>query len=399
MPHRAVSMQHFPTDHHSPFKSRIAAISMVFLLALGVTAFSQSNGLQHSAVFRLIGMFLVCFAFFPILHLAFDRWMQSRISRHIALFFQHDRAYCISTNDIGVVIGANQSAQAATKAKVGCSLTDWLCPFLPDAGSVISKMRRALLAQTFVEDIILTDDGHWRLSAWKQAQSRVLWRLDRLSLQEGDVTFPSPIPAIKVSHSGSIRELNQAARDILGAHASQLFQITGPQNMMWNAVNTLETRSGARDFFVVHRTLDTGTKIFLLPPDTENIVQPESSDFEMLPVPMIKLSVDGTIVQVNSYASQLLDIEPNQNVMIQDLLEGLGRSIPDWIEDAIQGRSINHPEFLRLARRDKEVFVQVILNRIKLGHEDGLIAVLSDATELKSLEAQFVHSQKMQAIG
>ena len=165
MPHRAVSMQHFPTDHHSPFKSRIAAISMVFLLALGVTAFSQSNGLQHSAVFRLIGMFLVCFAFFPILHLAFDRWMQSRISRHIALFFQHDRAYCISTNDIGVVIGANQSAQAATKAKVGCSLTDWLCPFLPDAGSVISKMRRALLAQTFVEDIILTDDGHWRLSA------------------------------------------------------------------------------------------------------------------------------------------------------------------------------------------------------------------------------------------
>jgi len=137
----------------------------------------------------------------------------------------------------------------------------------------------------------------------------------------------------------------------------------------------------------------------LLPPDTENIVQPESSDFEMLPVPMIKLSVDGTIVQVNSYASQLLDIEPNQNVMIQDLLEGLGRSIPDWIEDAIQGRSINHPEFLRLARRDKEVFVQVILNRIKLGHEDGLIAVLSDATELKSLEAQFVHSQKMQAIG
>ena len=168
---------------------------------------------------------------------------------------------------------------------------------------------------------------------------------------------------------------------------------------MWNAVNTLETRSGARDFFVVHRTLDTGTEIFLLPPDTENIVQPESSDFEMLPVPMIKLSVDGTIVQVNSYASQLLDIEPNQNVMIQDLLEGLGRSIPDWIEDAIQGRSINHPEFLRLARRDKEVFVQVILNRIKLGHEDGLIAVLSDATELKSLEAQFVHSQKMQAIG
>jgi two-component system cell cycle sensor histidine kinase/response regulator CckA len=48
---------------------------------------------------------------------------------------------------------------------------------------------------------------------------------------------------------------------------------------------------------------------------------------------------------------------------------------------------------------DKEVFVQVTLNRITEGGEPALIAVLNDATELKSLEAQFVQSQKMQAIG
>ena len=49
------------------------------------------------------------------------------------------------------------------------------------------------------------------------------------------------------------------------------------------------------------------------------------------------------------------------------------------------------------SRRD--TFVQVTLNRPEDGDEPVLVAVLNDATELKSLEAQFVQSQKMQAIG
>ena len=66
-------------------------------------------------------------------------------------------------------------------------------------------------------------------------------------------------------------------------------------------------------------------------------------------------------------------------------MEGLGRSITDWIEDALQGRALKHPEFLRLHRRDKEVFVQVSLNKIENDPEASLIAILSDATELKTL--------------
>ena len=45
------------------------------------------------------------------------------------------------------------------------------------------------------------------------------------------------------------------------------------------------------------------------------------------------------------------------------------------------------------------MFVQVALNRVTENGEPSLIAVLTDATELKTLEAQFVQSQKMQAIG
>ena len=45
------------------------------------------------------------------------------------------------------------------------------------------------------------------------------------------------------------------------------------------------------------------------------------------------------------------------------------------------------------------MFVQVALSRVSENDKSSLIAVLSDATELKTLEAQFVQSQKMQAIG
>jgi hypothetical protein len=46
-----------------------------------------------------------------------------------------------------------------------------------------------------------------------------------------------------------------------------------------------------------------------------------------------------------------------------------------------------------------EMFLQVAFTRTILDGAPSLLAVLSDATELKTLEAQFVQSQKMQAVG
>jgi two-component system cell cycle sensor histidine kinase/response regulator CckA len=69
------------------------------------------------------------------------------------------------------------------------------------------------------------------------------------------------------------------------------------------------------------------------------------------------------------------------------------------LSEAALGRAVQHSEFLRLKRPDKEMFVQVALSRVSDQDRSSLIAVLSDATELKTLEAQFVQSQKMQAIG
>ena len=64
------------------------------------------------------------------------------------------------------------------------------------------------------------------------------------------------------------------------------------------------------------------------------------------------------------------------------------------MNDTLAGRKVQKSEFLRLRRTDKEVFVQVVLNPINEDGNPALIAVMHDATELKSLEAKFVQARK-----
>ncbi|WP_420567274.1 ATP-binding protein [Thalassovita sp.] len=126
----------------------------------------------------------------------------------------------------------------------------------------------------------------------------------------------------------------------------------------------------------------------------------EWSAFDRLPVAVLRLEDDGEIAQSNRLARELLHLETTDGNTLQGVLEGLGRPISDWLADAALGKYLNKSEFLRLKSAEVEVFLQVSLGRISTpGGEHVLVAVLHDATELKSLEAQFVQSQKMQAIG
>ena len=118
-----------------------------------------------------------------------------------------------------------------------------------------------------------------------------------------------------------------------------------------------------------------------------------------MPVALLKVAPDGTVLDANSMARSLINSDVTQGADIADLMEGLGRSIADWLGEAAAGRGLHHSEFLRLRRQDVEVFVQVTITRLVENGKVSLIAVLNDATELKTLEAQFVQSQKMQAIG
>ncbi len=123
-------------------------------------------------------------------------------------------------------------------------------------------------------------------------------------------------------------------------------------------------------------------------------------DFDDLPVALMQLAPDGRIEATNRQARALLGLAPGEAPFFWEVVEGLGRPVTDWFEDARTGRALNRPEVLSATLPAQETFVQITLRRATgPGSEQRLVAVLTDATEMKSLEARFVQSQKMQAIG
>ena len=118
-----------------------------------------------------------------------------------------------------------------------------------------------------------------------------------------------------------------------------------------------------------------------------------------MPVPLLKLAINGDLLMANEAALRLLDINSVENLNLRDLMDGLGQSFNEWLNRSAFG--VHHPssEFLRLKRGETETFLQVTLSRIMEKDGPQLFAVLIDATALKTLEGQFVQSQKMQAIG
>ncbi len=140
----------------------------------------------------------------------------------------------------------------------------------------------------------------------------------------------------------------------------------------------------------------------------ESLVAEESGtpdDFEAIPVALLRIAPNGYIRRANAAARRLLGASLPQGsdpVHIGSLLDGPGRPAGEWIaETHAARRSDGRSEVLRLRAPDdaaKEQHFQVTLAMDPV-EQPGLIAVLNDASALKTLEAQFVQSQKMQAIG
>ena len=120
---------------------------------------------------------------------------------------------------------------------------------------------------------------------------------------------------------------------------------------------------------------------------------------EDLPVAVLSLDRQGRILRLNQTARSLLGAKAVRGKSFASLVTGLGRSPHDWLAQAVKGHGLGKAEVVRVARPDHDIFVQVVLDKAEFNGRKQLIAVMNDATELKTLEAQFVQSQKMQAIG
>lgn len=122
------------------------------------------------------------------------------------------------------------------------------------------------------------------------------------------------------------------------------------------------------------------------------------SDLEEVPVAIMTFGPDGVMRVANHAARELMWKGDIRAAMFHDLFEGLGRPVSEWLADVVAGRHPGGSEVLRV-RGEEERFLQITLRRYVEGGRPGALAILNDATRLKTMEAQFAQSQKMQAIG
>ena len=208
------------------------------------------------------------------------------------------------------------------------------------------------------------------------------------------------LPFFRLDENGQVLFSNLAAAKLLKQAHSQT-EITQALKRAPLFPKTLNLNGCSGTFRFLQNRLETGEhEVFLVPNwMKEGIAPTPHDDFERVPVPMAELSPQGVIIRANSQASRLLGLRAGETPAIEEVMEGLGRALADWLRDATLGRGLKQPEFLRLSRPERETFVQVSLHKDMANRRSSLTAVFTDATELKSLEAQFVQSQKMQAIG
>lgn len=121
--------------------------------------------------------------------------------------------------------------------------------------------------------------------------------------------------------------------------------------------------------------------------------------FDDLPIALLRMSKDGKIKQTNQFSRNILGIREGDTPNLSEIVSGLSRPVADWLEDLSARAARGEPKLVQVTGPKSEVFLHVSLISIDPRGGSDLIAVISDATELKTLEAQFVQSQKMQAIG
>ena len=139
------------------------------------------------------------------------------------------------------------------------------------------------------------------------------------------------------------------------------------------------------------------------PADAPRLARPAAdaggADLEEVPVALMTFGPDGVLRSANRAARSLLWQGELRAAMFHDIFEGLGRPVSDWLSDVVAERLPGGAEVLRVRHAREETYLQVTLRRFVDGGRPAALAVLHDATRLKTLEAQFAQSQKMQAIG
>ncbi len=315
----------------------------------------------------------------------------------------HDPVPVAVTDMQGRVIVANDAATRELGLSAGGVVALGFGGFFATPLQTVADMLARTAREGHASTERATRRGAVRVSAVRGAGDFVVWRAEslialRASIGTGDIG----LPMVVLRPDGHVVAANDAMRRLVdGTIPDRFEQIVGPRPTQSGDLCRITTRAVTATFRLFMPDPDPSDpcrEVYLLPPDMGGAPDARAL-FDTLPVPMIKVAVDGEVRACNLGARELLGRDLPPGSWLSEGLSGLGRPLTDWLQDAHAGIAPSRSEFLQVRGDGGDRFVQVSLKPVEENGEAVLLAVLTDATELKTLEAQFVQSQKMQAIG
>ncbi len=345
----------------------------------------------------------LCSAGVVIGAICFRAHQRKRLHRSvIGAYLANDTSFCFITDDIGRITFSNKAAERGIPTENGQTLAFALKDLMGNPGTLLARMQIRAFETGGATEEVTTRRGHLRLIATALGQNEIAWRVEETRDTPIRAGRGPSLPTVTIGRRNAVLSMNDAARHFVGDRARSLMDVFPEGIPDHGQICVARNGDALHPCAVAETVTHPGRREFVFLPIrmTETPDQSEWSAFDRLPVAVLRLEDDGHIVQSNRLARELLHLDATEGDTLQGILEGLGRPITDWLTDASLGKYLNKSEFLRLKSTEAEVFLQVSLGRISTpGGKHALVAVLHDATELKSLEAQFVQSQKMQAIG
>ncbi len=384
-------------------KQGLAPVLLLLAVAIGaglVAATTKDAGLRLGGAIAAMTMVALGMGL-QLRSLWVGRHEKQRMAQVIALV-GHDAAPCYMTDKHGHILYQNAVAVSRFRADAGMALVSALNQHFASPSSVLYRLQNRAVHSGFGREDVVTRRGHTRLAVHRIAEERFLWRLEEFQDRGGAGRGAESLslPMLTANKAGVVLFTNEAMRRLLGGRPKRLDRIfTSPVLHSGEEVEISTADGPVRAVLAEVEGTGERREIYLLPVSQTAAAATNLADFDQVPVALAKFTAEGAMIVANAAARAVLKLEPEQTEMFHVLFEGLGRPVADWLDDIVSERSPSRSEVLRARMVEGDMFLQVTLRRIVEAGRPGILAVLQDATALKTLEAQFVQSQKMQAIG
>ncbi|WP_348540369.1 ATP-binding protein [Ruegeria sp. HKCCSP351] len=384
-----------PSTADTPSVFRIGSLVFVALLislapAVGFLPSDWTKGLLATGISLLVVALL-----FGIKGAIANRHLQ-QISALFVAFAEREDVPVVISNGYGDILAANVLAEKKLGAVRGETLARCLRSKFANPSAILLSLQSRAQSAGRAQSEFPGGDRTISVSVHQLRPGLFCWSFSCVQ-QESWQTLG--LPVVTLGREGDVLRVNATAERLFGAHPAGAQDIFSEAEPRIGAVNAVRTRDGHVLAAVSVLSQSGSERSLCVLPITQRPAQDAVTSFSDLPVPILRLSEDGIILDSNRLAVKLLGKKQLEGSNISDIMRGMGGPALDWLKRTEAHEETLRSEFLRFIRDDKEIFVQVTLSRVFVDGKICLIAVLNDATELKTLEAQFVQGQKMQAVG